>query len=170
MFLFFAEAGNGCHSGMLQLWPGEGVKPSRVDAHILALWEDPAHKYPEFTHRPTGFKPPHDSSGKLLISFNKKKPKRKELGFLFCFKQSVKLLPCYLDCSFPHRETCRLLLFPSHTLSLGSCCRSFPLICLSHSFTECVSLNVIFFCVIHRQTSPGYSAAVKNSKSKWTHL
>lgn len=101
----------------------------------------------------------------------KKKPKRKELGFyLFCFKQSVELLPCYLDCFFPHGETCRLLLFPSHTLSLGSCCRSFPLICLSHSFTECVSLNVIFFCVIHWQTSPGYSAAVKNSKSKWTHL
>lgn len=42
-----------------------------------------------------------------------------------------------------------MLPLPSHTLSLGSCCRSFTLICLSYSLTERVSLNVIFFCVIH---------------------
>ena len=96
----------------------------------------------------TGFKSSGDSSVKLLIYLNNADKNLRENVGVFLTGKSICFI-YYLECYFPFGVTHRMLHLHSHTLSLGSCCQSWTVTCLSHSLTNCISLNLIFFCVIH---------------------
>lgn len=99
----------------------------------------------------TGFKSSGDSSVKLLIYLNNVyKNFRENVDFIFFFltRKSIRFIH-YLDCYFPFGVTHRMLHLHSPTLSLGSCCQTFTVTHPSHCLTDHVSLNLIFFCVIH---------------------
>lgn len=71
----------------------------------------------------------------------------------------------YLDFYFPFGVTHRMLLLHSHTLSLGCCCQSFTIICLSHSLTDYVSLDLILCYPLQRPPDKPAQVGQQGSKT-----